>query len=306
MRKNKQILVFALLFSFLCFPVKQAFAAAGMTEVPLTVKQSFVVENPVMRKNKQILVFALLFSFLCFPVKQAFAAAGMTEVPLTVKQSFVVENPVKEMDFTGNYEFRALDQEAPMPENTKNGIYSFSLNGEQVETTFSLQYLKEMDFTGNYEFRALDQEAPMPENTKNGIYSFSLNGEQVETTFSLQYLHAGVYHYQLDQTTAEKKGYQYDKSCYDITVYVKNGENGELIPQVVAEKGDGKKCGDLEFLNSYQGKKPGASAPSDPSKPNKLVKTGDTTHIMAYVGIAAGSLFLILALVYFRKHKQKK
>ena len=164
----------------------------------------------------------------------------MTEVPLTVKQSFVVENPVKEMDFTGNYEFRALDQEAPMPENTKNGIYSFSLNGEQVETTFSLQYL-----------------------------------------------HAGVYHYQLDQTTAEKKGYQYDKSCYDITVYVKNGENGE-------------------FLNSYQGKKPGASAPSDPSKPNKLVKTGDTTHIMAYVGIAAGSLFLILALVYFRKHKQKK
>ena len=73
-----------------------------------------------MRKNKQILVFALLFSFLCFPVKQAFASAGMTEVRLTVKQSFVVENPVKEMDFTGNYEFRALDQEAPMPENTKN------------------------------------------------------------------------------------------------------------------------------------------------------------------------------------------
>lgn len=125
-------------------------------------------------KNKQILVFALLFSFLCFPVKQAFAAAGMTEVPLTVKQSFVVENPVKEMDFTGNYEFRALDQEAPMPENTKNGIYSFSLNGEQVETTFSLQYL-----------------------------------------------HAGVYHYQLVQTTAEKERYQYDKSCYEITVYVK-------------------------------------------------------------------------------------
>ena len=213
-----------------------------------------------MRKSKPILMLtALLFSFLCFPVKQTFAATSMAEVPLTVKQSFVVKNPVKEMDFEGNYEFRALDQEAPMPENAKNGSYSFSLNGEQVETTFSLQYL-----------------------------------------------HAGVYHYQLDQTTAEKKGYQYDKSCYDITVYVKNGENGELIPQVVAEKGDGKKCGDLEFLNSYQGKKPGASAPSDPSKPNKLVKTGDTTHIMAYVGIAAGSLFLILALVYFRKHKQKK
>ena len=213
-----------------------------------------------MKKSKRIFILtALLFSFLSFPVSQVFATPDMAEVPLTVKQSFVVKNPAKEMDFTGTYEFCTTDEEAPMPEGTKDGIYSFSLNGEQTETTIDLQYL-----------------------------------------------HAGVYHYQLDQTTAEKKGYQYDKSCYDITVYVKNGENGELIPQVVAEKGDGKKCGDLEFLNSYQGKKPGASAPSDPSKPNKLVKTGDTTHIMAYVGIAAGSLFLILALVYFRKHKQKK
>lgn len=213
-----------------------------------------------MKKSKRIFALAaLLFSFLSFPVNQVFAAPDMAEVPLTVKQSFVVKNPAKEMDFTGTYEFCTTDEETPMPEGTKDGIYSFSLNGEQTETTIDLQYL-----------------------------------------------HAGVYHYQLDQTTAEKKGYQYDKSCYDITVYVKNGENGELIPQVVAKKGEGEKSGELEFLNSYQGKKPGTSAPSDPSKPNKPVKTGDTTHIMAYVGIAAGSLFLILALVYFRKHRQKK
>lgn len=215
-----------------------------------------------MRKNKQILVFVLLFSFLCFPVKQIFAAAYETEVPLTVKQSFEVKNPAEEMDFTGNYEFRALDQEAPMPENTKNGIYFFSLNGEQIETTFSLQYL-----------------------------------------------HAGVYHYQLVQTTAEKERYQYDKNCYEITVYVKNGENGELVSEVVAEKGDGKKCGDLEFQNSYQGNPPESSEQSNPSKPDdpsKPVKTGDTTPVLAYVGIAAGSLLLIATLAYFRKRNQKK
>ena len=161
----------------------------------------------------------------------------------------------------------------------------------------------------SYEFRALDQEAPMPENTKNGIYSFSLNGEQVETTFSLQYLHAGVYQYQLVQTTAEKERYQYDKSCYEITVYVKNGENGELVSEVVAEKGDGKKCGDLEFQNSYQGNPPESSEPSNPSKPDdpgKPVKTGDTTPVMAYVLLAAGALLLIAALAYFRKRNQKK
>lgn len=177
------------------------------------------------------------------------------------------------------------------------------------ETKFcSKNPVKEMDFEGNYEFRALDQEAPMPENAKNGSYSFSLNGEQVETTFSLQYLHAGVYHYQLVQTTAEKERYQYDKSCYEITVYVKNGENGELASEVVAEKGDGKKCGDLEFQNSYQGNPPESSEPSNPSKPNdpsKPVKTGDTTPVMAYVLLAAGALLLIAVLAYFRKRNQK-
>lgn len=204
-----------------------------------------------MKKSKRIFILtALLFSFLSFPVSQVFATPDMAEVPLTVKQSFVVKNPAKEMDFTGTYEFCTTDEEAPMPEGTKDGIYSFSLNGEQAETTIDLQYL-----------------------------------------------HAGAYRYQLEQIIAEKKGYQYDKSCYDITVYVENGKNGELIPQVMAKKGEGEKSGELEFLNSYQGEKTETSTLSDPSKPNKPIKTGDTTHIMVYVGIATGSLCLILALI---------
>ena len=90
---------------------------------------------------------------------------------------------------------------------------------------------------------------------------------------------------------------------------MKNGENGELVSEVVAEKGDGKKCGDLEFQNSYQGNPPESSEPSHPSKPNdpgKPVKTGDTTPVMAYVLLAAGALLLIAVLAYFRKRNQKK
>ena len=216
-----------------------------------------------MRKSKQILLLtALLFSFLCFPVKQVLASPNMAQVSLTVKQKFVGKNPVNKMDFTGNYEFCALDQGAPMPENAKDGRYSFSLNGEQAETTLSLQYV-----------------------------------------------HAGVYSYQLKQTTTEKERYQYDKSRYEITVYVKNGENGELISEVVAEKGDGRKSGELEFQNSYQGNPPESSEPSNPSKPNdpsKPVKTGDTTPIMIYVFIATGALLMIVVLVGIRKHGRKK
>ena len=212
-----------------------------------------------MRKSKQILILAvLLFSFLCFPVNQVFASQNMAEVSLKVKQKFVVKNPVKEMEFTGNYEFCALDQEAPLPENAKDGIYSFSLNGEQAETKLSLQYV-----------------------------------------------HTGVYRYQLKQTTAEKERYQYDKSCYEITVYVKNGENGEFITQVIAEKGDGKKSGELEFQNSYQGNYSEPSTPSKPNTPSKPVKTGDTTPVMLYVFSAASTLLLIGVLIWFRKYKKE-
>ena len=207
-----------------------------------------------MRKSKQIvLLTALLFGFLCFPVNQVFASPNMAQVSLEIKQKFVVKNPMKEMDFTGNYEFCALNQEAPMPENAKDGRYSFSLNGEQAETTLLLQYA-----------------------------------------------HAGVYRYQLKQTTTEKEKYQYDKSCYEITVYVKNGENGEVISEVVAEKEDGRKSGELEFQNSYLRNLP---KPNNPSQP---VKTGDTTPIMIYVFVVAGSLFMIGMLVGTRKHIHKK
>ena len=42
-----------------------------------------------------------------------------------------------------------------------------------------------------------------------------------------------------------------DRSSYIIAVYIKNGENGKLVPQVIAEKNDGKKYGELMFYNSY-------------------------------------------------------
>lgn len=53
------------------------------------------------------------------------------------------------------------------------------------------------------------------------------------------------------QNYEAKENYTYDRSSYIIAVYIKNGENGKLVPQVIAEKNDGKKCGELMFYNSY-------------------------------------------------------
>lgn len=95
---------------------------------------------------------------------------------------------------------------------------------------------KGIDLTGTYEFRA---------------HVFVLDGNNAEKMISLQFQHGGVYRYHLVQTSKDKENYTYDRSSYIIAVYIKNGENGKLVPQVIAEKNDGKKCGELMFYNSY-------------------------------------------------------
>ena len=42
-----------------------------------------------------------------------------------------------------------------------------------------------------------------------------------------------------------------DRSSYIIADYIKNGENGELVPQVIAEKNDGKKYGELQQIKNF-------------------------------------------------------
>lgn len=159
-----------------------------------------------------------------------------------------------------------------------------------VKQKFEVKNPEKAELTGDYELRAMDEDIPMPENKEDAAYSFSLKGEQAETTISLHYLHAGVYHYQLLQTTKDKEAYQYDRSCYTITVYVENGKEGQLIPQVIAEKEDGKKYGTLEFQNICQGEKTESPGPS------QAAKTGDATHITIYLLLAAGSWILLAGL----------
>ena len=210
-----------------------------------------------MRRNKRIFVLAvLLFSFLCFPTDRVLAKSKTAEVPLTMKQSFELKN---------------------------------------VE--------KEIDLTGTYELRALDVDAPMPENAEDTLYSFALEGEQAHKTISLQYLHGGVYRYQLVQTTKDKDFYQYDRSCYNITVYVKNGENGELIPQVIAEKNDRKKYEELQFINSYKGR---GSESSKPSGPSEQIKTGDQTGATVYLAVAMSAFSVIILLVCLKRKTMGK
>lgn len=159
---------------------------------------------------------------------------------------------------------------------------------------------KEIDLTGTYEFCALDAGVPMPEDSNNDRYDFILEGAKAEKMILLQFQHGGVYRYQLVQTSKDKENYSYDRSSYIVTVCVKNGENGKLIPQVIAEKSDGKKYEELKFYNSYNKKTP------KPSKPTDQVRTGDSAEVIMYGMIVSVALILIVLLSYFRRNNQKE
>ena len=76
-----------------------------------------------------------------------------------------------------------------------------------------------------------------------------------------------------------------------------------MVPQVIAEKNDGKKYGELMFYNSYNKK---VDNPSKPSKPGEQIQTGDRTDIKMYVMIASIALMLIVVLGYFKRNDQKE
>lgn len=162
---------------------------------------------------------------------------------------------------------------------------------------------KEIDLTGTYEFRALDVGIPMQEGSNNERYDFILDGNNAEKMISLKFQHGGVYRYQLVQTSKDKENYSYDRSSYIITVYIKNGEKGKLIPQVIAEKNDGKKYAELIFYNSYNKE---SHNPSKPLKPTDSPQTGDMSNIKMHAVIALISLSLIIILLYCLKRDSHK
>lgn len=150
---------------------------------------------------------------------------------------------------------------------------------------------------GTYELTCLTEEAPMPEGSENNVYLFSVNGVDETVKIPISYTHGGIYQYQLVQTTEKQDAYTYDETNYKITVYVKNGENGGLVAEVIAENGRGKKCGNIIFLNKYE-KNTSANQQNTES-----VKTGDETKLSLWLSVLSGSAFAVLCISAIRKRK---
>lgn len=165
-----------------------------------------------------------------------------------------------------------------------------------------------IDKKGTYKLQALEENIPMPDGSKDKEFTFNLEGKSSEITIPLRYEHGGVYAYKLEQITADKENYTFDRNSYKITVYVKNSGDNKLIPQVIVENSDNKKCGEIVFNNVYktklvlkpQDKEQNISIPQD----NNPVKTNDSMSNIIYLIVAVS--FTMILLLYGIKKKHNK
>ena len=166
----------------------------------------------------------------------------------------------------------------------------------RVKQIFDVQNMVSdtLNQTGTYELTASSQDSPMPEHSENGTYMFSINGASNDVVIPLTYVHGGVYEYKLWQTTTDGKNYSYDRTSYTITVYIKNGEAGQLIPEVIVKNGTGKKCGESSFQNSYTGKR------TLDKQSNYPVKTGDQINRFSWIVLGISAL-VVFTLAYLKR-----
>lgn len=157
---------------------------------------------------------------------------------------------------------------------------------------------KEVDLTSEYVLRGLSENATFPENNNQDRFSFKLNGKRKNITIPLEYMRAGIYYYELEQTTKDKENYIFDRQTYKITVYVKNGETDQLRAQVIVENQDGKKSGKIEFHNRYLLKS------TSSSQQNLEVKTGDEQKVYIWYLVASVSVCIILVMIVMKKKRE--
>lgn len=178
-------------------------------------------------------------------------------------------------------------------------LQKFDISSKDINT---------VDTKGVYELTALDNNFPMPDGSKDNRFIFSMDEKNDQFTIPLIYTHSGVYRYNIQQKTQHKENYIYDENIYDLTVYVKRGENGKLTSQVIVRNKQGEKCGDIRFVNKCHIKNKTYDKSNEidnSSKIGTLPKTGDNTKFGLYIFMFITSLGLLIFLKWNEYKKRE-
>ena len=138
---------------------------------------------------------------------------------------------------------------------------------------------------GTYEFviEPLDENSPKP---MQDVIRLDGSGS---ANFGIRIDEPGTYEYNVYEKAGNNSDIVYDDTVYLVTLFVTNGENGELDYQIILTNEDKVKPTEMKFVNSASRSK---------KKMDPIVKTGDmesTWDKAAWVLLIAGALLLLLA-----------
>ena len=131
--------------------------------------------------------------------------------------------------------------------------------------------------TFSYSLRPERLTNPMPSGSIKGVYDFDITGT-ASKSITTRFTTAGVYEYELNNTTAPASGYIYDEDVYTLKITVNNDRTHNLI----IYRDDGSKSGDIQYKHYYDYDER-TIIPSDPElmADPPLVKTIDGSPAMA-------------------------
>lgn len=187
-----------------------------------------------------------------------------------------------------------------------------------------------------YVLSAKESGVPMPQETELRI---TVSNGMGRGSFGMsEYTEPGEYHYEISQKSGSVKNIRYDKSTYEVTVYVLNDGQGGLVSEVWASKnGSGSKTDAIQFVNTgrtvtrhaatpvttrmpavrptaalrrattVQGRPGGSTtAVSHSVKTVSSPKTEDNTPLEVFVGILVLSGVMAAAILVLRKRQKKQ
>ena len=187
-----------------------------------------------------------------------------------------------------------------------------------------------------YELSAKESGVPMPQETE---LRMTVSNGMGRGSFGMsEYTEPGEYHYEISQKSGSVKNIRYDKSTYEVTVYVLNDGQGGLVSEVWASKnGSGCKTDAIQFVNTgrtvtrhaatpvttrmpavrptaalrrattVQGRPGGSTtAVSHSVKTVSSPKTEDNTPLEVFVGILVLSGVMAAAILVLRKRQKKQ
>lgn len=160
----------------------------------------------------------------------------------------------------------------------------------------------EIDNRYQYELTTLKPDSPMPEGTNDkGKYSFYLTGNEKSKIGSINYTHGGIYQYQIKPIAQHVEAkYNNDMSVYQVTVAIKNQQNGSLAADLIISNDEGK-CEGIEYNHTFKGE---AEKTQKHFSPQVHVATGD--HADRTMLIYLAIMFLAMVIIVKAKRASHK